>query len=149
MTMKTRLLAAAALFAAWFNATAQPNFLAEPTDTSASPGANILLLVAAYAPEPIFYQWYKNGAAISGETDDILFLSSVTAADAGEYFAVATVSSGSATSTVVNITIDGLFTKVVDSALVLEPGSVLGAVWGDYDNDGYPDVFMAKGGTAG
>ena len=147
MTMKTRLLAAAALFAAWFNATAQPTFLAEPADTSASPGANILLLVAAYAPEPIFYEWYKNGAVIAGETDDILFLSSVTAADAGEYFAVATVSSGSATSAVVNITIDGLFTKVVDSALVLEPGSVLGAVWGDYDNDGYPDVFMAKGGT--
>jgi len=146
MTMKTRLLAAA-LFAAWFNATAQPTFLAEPTDTSASPGANILLLVAAYAPEPIFYQWYKNGAAISGETDDILFLSSVTTADAGEYFAVATVSSGSATSAVVNVTIDGLFTKVLDSALVRDPGSVLGAVWGDYDNDGYPDVFMATGGT--
>ena len=147
MTMKTRLLAAAALFAAWCNATAQPTFLAEPTDTSASPGANILLLVAAYAPEPIFYQWYKNSAAIAGETDDILFLSNVTGADAGEYYAVATVSSGSATSAVVSITIDGLFTKVVDSALVLEPGSVLGAVWGDYDNDGYPDVFMAKGGT--
>ena len=147
MTMKTRLLAAAALFAAWFNATAQPTFLAEPMDTSASPGANILMLVAAYAPEPIFYQWYKNGAAISGETDDILFLSGVTAADAGEYFAVATVSSGSATSAVVTVTIDGLFTKVLDSALVLDPGSVLGAVWGDYDNDGYPDVFMATGGT--
>jgi hypothetical protein len=37
---------------------------------------------------------------------------------------------------------DGTFVRVTDGPLVNKPGSHADAVWGDYDNDGYPDVFL-------
>jgi len=45
---------------------------------------------------------------------------------------------------------DGTFTDVTKEAgLSTEtPGKGLGAVWGDYDNDGYPDLFVANDTTA-
>jgi hypothetical protein len=42
---------------------------------------------------------------------------------------------------------DGTFTKITNSPLVKENGTALGFCWGDYDNDGLPDLFVANGGT--
>ncbi|NNF58956.1 MAG: T9SS type A sorting domain-containing protein [Rhodothermaceae bacterium] len=42
----------------------------------------------------------------------------------------------------------GTFTRVTGSSLTDSGGSI-GHTWGDYDNDGDPDVLIAGGGTAG
>ncbi len=39
---------------------------------------------------------------------------------------------------------DGTFTKITTGDIVNEGGSSLGCAWGDYDNDGYPDLFVAN-----
>ena len=49
---------------------------------------------------------------------------------------------------------DGTFTDVAAQlgiADVNQPGTgvSMGAVWGDYDNDGYEDLFLIKWGQAG
>ena len=40
---------------------------------------------------------------------------------------------------------DGTFTKVLGDSIVLEGGYSNGAAWGDYDNDGFFDLFVANG----
>jgi hypothetical protein len=39
---------------------------------------------------------------------------------------------------------DGTFTGVTDKAGVPGTGYGLGCVWGDYDNDGYPDLYVTQ-----
>ena len=39
---------------------------------------------------------------------------------------------------------DGTFTDVTDDASVPGTGYGLGCVWGDYDNDGHPDLFVTQ-----
>ena len=39
---------------------------------------------------------------------------------------------------------DGTFTNVTEKAGVGEPGLCLGTVWGDYDDDGYPDLYVVN-----
>src|SRR5439155_23672151 len=62
-----------------------------------------------------------------------------------DYSVVASTFSGSATSSVVVLSFDTTFTKITTDSLVTDPGSSRPAAWGDYDNDGYPDVFVPKG----
>jgi hypothetical protein len=44
---------------------------------------------------------------------------------------------------------DGSFVKVTDVAPVTKPGCYGDVSWGDYDNDGYVDLFVANGGNEG
>jgi len=39
---------------------------------------------------------------------------------------------------------DGTFTDVTEQAGVGDPGLCLGSAWGDYDNDGYADLFVVN-----
>ncbi len=38
----------------------------------------------------------------------------------------------------------GAFTAVATDAVVTDGGSSIGGTWGDYDNDGYPDLFVSN-----
>ena len=40
---------------------------------------------------------------------------------------------------------DGTFTDVVEEAGIRTISPTIGACWGDYDNDGYPDLFVSSG----
>src|SRR6266853_4561607 len=39
---------------------------------------------------------------------------------------------------------DGTFTDITEKASVLGTGYGLGCVWGDFDNDGFPDLFVTQ-----
>ncbi len=39
---------------------------------------------------------------------------------------------------------DGTFTNVTEKAAVGDTGLCLGSVWGDYDNDGFPDLYVVN-----
>jgi hypothetical protein len=39
---------------------------------------------------------------------------------------------------------DGTFTKITNGTIVNDGGNSVSCAWGDYDNDGWPDVFVAN-----
>lgn len=41
---------------------------------------------------------------------------------------------------------NGTFSRVTTGLVVTEPGAAVGCAWGDYDNDGWLDLFVACGG---
>jgi hypothetical protein len=147
MSIKSRVLAVAGFLGSLAASWSQPVFLFEPEGVSASTGASVLFQCVAFGDGPITYQWYKGEAALAGQTGDFLYLANVSLSDAGGYSVVASTVSGSLTSVVAELVLDATFAKVVAGPLVNDLGSSLGGAWGDYDNDGFPDVFIPKAAT--
>ena len=44
---------------------------------------------------------------------------------------------------------NGTFTKITSEEIVSETGEWTGAAWGDYDNDGFLDLFVCNGFESG
>ncbi|MEI7729006.1 MAG: immunoglobulin domain-containing protein [Verrucomicrobiota bacterium] len=77
-----------------------PTITQQPVGTSVYAGQSATFTVTAINPAPITYQWFGLGAGLSGQTNAILTLTNVQAAQEGEYFALAANAYGSATSSV-------------------------------------------------
>jgi len=77
--------------------------------TNSVPASSVTFSIAAMGTPTLGYQWYKGnpggGALLSGQTSTNLVLSSIQLTDAGNYYAVATNSSSSATSAVATLTV--------------------------------------------
>ena len=82
-----------------------PVITTQPQNVSVSPGGTAQFSVTASgAPEPI-YQWYFNGNAFSGATNNTLSFTNARSTDAGDYTVVVTNSLGSATSSKATLTV--------------------------------------------
>jgi uncharacterized delta-60 repeat protein len=107
----------------------KPTFTQQPASRTNNFGTTAQLQVAGAGPEPLSYQWFKNGVAlvdqgnIAGSTSDTLVLSQVSKSDEGGYSTVLTNASGSVTSSVAMLT-------VIDPRITQQPVGVVRSVGG-------------------
>ena len=69
-------------------------------------GENATLSVTALGTATLGYQWWKDGAALIGQTAESLTLTNLLATDAGSYWVAVTSSYGSVTSSVALLTVN-------------------------------------------
>jgi hypothetical protein len=99
----------------WLNA--PPEIISQPRSASAFPGYPAAFTVGVRGAEPLSYQWYFAGRAMSGKTSRTFTIDSVSAASAGEYFAVVTNAFGAVTSAPAVLNIE----KDASPVIVLQP----------------------------
>ena len=79
-----------------------------PASVSANSGQVVSIPITAKGPPTLTYQWYHaNGTSVPGQTTAALTFNPVALANAGSYYAVVSNSAGSATSSVVQLTVIG------------------------------------------
>jgi hypothetical protein len=100
--------------------------------------------VVASGALPLSYQWRHDGMPMAGKTVSTISIANLTLADAGDYDVVVTNLSGAITSSVVNLLVDPTFTKITTGPIVTDLEGSCAGVWGDFDKDGFPDLFVAN-----
>jgi hypothetical protein len=93
----------------------RPALTREPQDLMVAAGTTPLLSVAADSVVPAGYQWRREGAALSGETNATLTLTNVGLADAGSFDVVVTNLAGGVTSRLAAVVV------AVSPGFTLEP----------------------------
>jgi len=145
MKSKTNLLAAAIFAGALIDGLGQPIITRQPTNQSVSLGATASFRVTATTTNPpILFQWRFATTNLSAATNFSLTLTNIQSTNAGDYDAVLTDGSGSVTSQVAQLVVDPTFTKITSGDIVTDVGLSAGCTWGDYNNDGYLDLFVAN-----
>ncbi len=127
--------------------TAPPTLTSQPRSQSVSLGANVTFRVTASGTPPPNFQWRWNDLPVNAATNNVLALTNVTLTQAGGYSAVVSNDGGAATSAVAVLSVDPTFTKIISGRIAAEGGDSSGCAWGDFDNDGFPDLFVGNGGT--
>jgi len=143
-------MVATTVFLIWLagvaSAFAQPVIAVQPTNASVSLGANATFRVEIDPTSlPVTYQWQKGGAALSGATAQSLTVTNVQASHAGTYTVTIRNSSGSVTSAPAVLSVDPSFTKIMTGPIVAEGGISVACALGDYNNDGWMDLYVVRG----
>ena len=100
-----------------------PSFATQPAGQIVPMGTNVKLTASATGAPPPAYRWYFNGAALfdnshyTGTATGTLLISNVLTNDTGNYFAVATNTGGSMTSSVAAVTV------LIPPTITLQPAS--------------------------
>ncbi len=113
-----------------------------PVRPTASLGGSVSLTRTALGGAS--YQWRLDGVDLVGQTNRILNLTNLTAEVAGRYSVVAS----NATTLITNFVylfVDTQFTKITTAPMCTDRGYMWSCAWGDYDNDGFPDLFVSDG----
>jgi hypothetical protein len=110
---------------------ARPRIIQPPVSIEVTAGSNAVFSVTANGTAPLAYQWYGNGAPISGGTEASLMVSNAQPAQAGSYCVVITNSAGSATSAVATLTVDAppsITTQPQSQAVTLSQNALFSVV---------------------
>ncbi len=75
-----------------------PSIGSQPQDQTTDEGGSATFTVGAAGTSPLAYQWYRNGAAISGETNSSLTLNNLCAGESGGFSVVVCNAVGCVTS---------------------------------------------------
>jgi hypothetical protein len=131
-----------------------PAFTTQPTARSALVGGSVTFTAAASGSPTPTYQWYKNGAALSGQTAATLTLTALTLTDAATYTVVATNAAGSVTSNPVTLTVTAAVVAPVITAsptgVAVVPGQTVGLnVTATGTSPSYQWKSVASGAIAG
>ncbi len=78
----------------------------QPKDTLISIGEDITLSITANSPNPITYQWYKNGTIITGETNNTITITNAVSSNSGNYTVTLTTSEQTATSSTATLIVN-------------------------------------------
>jgi hypothetical protein len=76
-----------------------------------------LPLIASVPGADNSYQWFRHGAALSGQTQGSLLIANASADDAGSYTAVVTNSAGSSTTNAATVRVSPAASRLVNMAL--------------------------------
>src|SRR5436190_8087565 len=127
--------------------TTLPAITLQPRSQSVSLGADVTFRVTATGTPPLRFQWRWNETPVDGVAISMLALTNVTLTRAGVYYAIVSNDAGAATSAVAVLTVDPTFTRITTGLIATDGGDSSGCAWGDFDNDGFPDLFVGNGGT--
>src|ERR1051325_10499842 len=126
-----------------------PSIVAQPQRQFATLNAPLTLSVTATGTHPLVYQWYKDGPAISGQTNSTMTIASFQQTDSGTYWVVLTNNYGSVTSAGGSLATSEDYgdapapypTLQVDNGArhIILPGYFLGAAM-DGETNGLPSV---------
>jgi enediyne biosynthesis protein E4 len=126
--------------------TGQPTITVQPNNQSVSLGAKVLLEVSATTTfPPIRFQWRHGDTELPAATNSFLLLTNIQGQDAGDYWVTLTDDSGSIRSRSASLDVDPTFAKVTSGSIVTNLATSLGCVWTDYDDDGFPDLYVTCG----
>ncbi len=143
MQTKVHLFVASAMLLTVASTHAQPTIVDQPTNQSVSLGASASFQVSTTTTNPpIKYQWRFATTNLPLATNFSLLLKNIQMSNAGDYDVKVTDGSGSSTSQVARLEVDPAFTKVTSGRIVTDAGSWSSCAWGDYDNDGFIDLFV-------
>lgn len=117
--------------------------LLEATNLVVSVGAEVVLRAITSEPDATF-QWRHNGQTLPGATNAQLRLTRVPLTAAGEYDVILTCANGTVRSPAARLVVDGTFTKITEDPVVREAEDSTGAAWGDYDGDGWQDLWSGR-----
>jgi hypothetical protein len=129
-------------------ALAQPIITNQPTSQSVSLGAHVTFLADATGTLPLSYQWRFDGVNLMSATNRSLAINQAQPTDAGDYAVIVANSSGSVTSRLAHLEVDTTFTKITTGSIVNDGGFSISCAWGDYDDDGFIDLFVTNWGDA-
>ncbi len=122
-----------------------PSITNQPSSRLAEVGDTVSFAASATGTIPLSYQWRLNDTNLAGKTSANLILTNVQFTNAGRYTVVVTNLAGATNSQVAVLTvIPGLFTKITGGPPVQGGGSSFNCAWGDYDGDGYEDLFVTN-----